>query len=150
MKKNSNKIASEIKLFDSERKYLENLLNRRFHFYLLFASFVLFSIFSTDLEKYFFEKTIAAVFGFLISVLISFSVHRTHNLASRVLNKISELDSEYFKIKGFHYHPFPQIKKSLFFIHANLYLVVASYVLSAFFFVISMLLFIKLILKVFM
>ncbi|MEN3334917.1 MAG: hypothetical protein V7641_4282 [Blastocatellia bacterium] len=76
----------KIKGFEKEREYLENLLNSRFNFYLVFVSLFLGAVLDKDsiiLEK----QRITLLFGGgLVSLLISVAVLRTNILVNRALN----------------------------------------------------------------
>ena len=86
---------------DDERQYLENLLNQRFNFYLVFVSFFLFGIFGGSLGNM--ERGIALVIGAFISLFIALAVLRTRMLVEEALNDLREL----------HRHPYGTLYKRL-------------------------------------
>jgi hypothetical protein len=74
------------KQMDEERKYLEQLLNTRFNFYLVFSSLFTVAIFSTGITLW--QKTVALLLGTIISYFIQRSVQRTHDLIEIPLDEI--------------------------------------------------------------
>ena len=87
---------------DEERKYLEQLLNTRFNFYLVFASLFTVAVFSSGITLW--QKTVALLFGTIISYFMQRSVKRTHQLVELALDEIGKPHSE---------HPYARITAKL-------------------------------------
>ena|ERR1041385_1784124 len=119
------------KVMDEGRKYLEQLLNTRFNFYLVFSSLFTVAVFSTGITLW--QKTVALLLGTIVSYFIQRSVRRTHDIVDIALDEIGR-DPE---------HPYsiirarlPRKKRRL---RANQYLVHVPHVMIVLFFVLFVL-----------
>lgn len=81
------------KHLDEERRYLEQLLNTRFNFYLVFASLFTVAVFSSGITLW--QKTAALLFGTIISYFMQRSVKRTHELVEIALDEIGKHNREH-------------------------------------------------------
>ena len=71
---------------DSERQYLEGLLNTRFNYTLVFSSLFLVAIFQENLDGRY--RTAALIAATVVSTISSFSVTRTRRLVEAALKKL--------------------------------------------------------------
>ena len=74
--------------YDAERKYLEDVLNRRLNFYMVFASLLIVGLFGSDAVTREL-RILGALFGAAVSALISVSVWRTHRLVAYIVERIN-------------------------------------------------------------
>lgn len=82
--------AQKVKAFSKEREYLENLLNSRFNFYLVFSSVFLAAVIAKDSNISENQRTALLFGGAIVSLLISISVLRTNIFINRVLKWLED------------------------------------------------------------
>jgi len=112
---------------DQERKYLEQLLNTRFNFYLVFSSLFTVAVFSTGISLW--QKTAALLLGTIISYFIQRSVQRTHELVEIALDEIARDPEHAYSIIRTR---LPRKKRRL---RANQFLIRVPHFMMALFFV---------------
>ena len=114
---------------DQERQYLEQLLNTRFNFHLVFSSLFIVGIYTADLEGK--ASGIALIMGAIISLVIALSVLRTTWLVEEAL-KILRSDAK---------HPYTTLYEAVRwkppFVSANIFIAITPWLISIALFVLG-------------